>query len=171
MKQFLSFPETLKRSYIFGVGIDLANTYRFPPLLLRYGSRFLDRVYHPNEIVIIKNLISETKYENAENYMASRWAVKEACHKALSSAKIRLLFPSIEVVSHTDTSPTLVFMKDAHEKLASMGLQIGASEKTLDKSLTTIQPHLSLSHDDGIAGAICIFTVESPAKRIKHELL
>mgnify|MGYP001391515938 FL=1 len=62
---------------IVGVGIDLINIQRIQKVLDRFGSRFEDRVFSPEEINR-----SRRKYDKASSY-AKRWAAKEACSKAL----------------------------------------------------------------------------------------
>ena len=149
MSRTLSPPEILRSASILGVGIDVCNTHRFPRLLKLYGDRFLERVYHPNEIVTIRKLMNE-RSGKLEQFLASRWAVKEACHKALSSKHLRLLFPSIEFVS--SSSPSLRYMPDAIDKLSSVGLAVDGKRD----GLSAISTHVSISHDDGIAAAIVV---------------
>jgi holo-[acyl-carrier protein] synthase len=151
MKRAIEIPDILKTSpSVLGVGIDVCNTHRLPALLNHYGDRFLRRVYHPNEIAAIRKLAYEDSSKLGQ-YLASRWAVKEACHKALSSRSLRLLFPSIEVVPSIG-APTIHFMPDAVENLAKAGLGVD----TQQAGLIGISTHVSISHDDGIAAAIVV---------------
>ena len=62
---------------IVDVGIDLINIERIEKVLDRFGSRFENRVFTPEEITR-----SRKKYDKASSF-AKRWAAKEACSKAL----------------------------------------------------------------------------------------
>jgi phosphopantetheine--protein transferase-like protein len=78
---------------IAGVGVDVASVARVSRLYERFGERFLRRAYAPNEILAVKKLPAGA----VGPFLASRWAVKEALHKAIGGAA-RLDFAEIEVV-------------------------------------------------------------------------
>lgn len=100
-------PERTKPpTVMYGVGIDLAYIPRFQRILTKYGNRFLKRAFHPAEIEQFQKLAtapspaptSSVPTINARQcqFIASRWAVKEATVKA---AGCRLLFPEILLYS------------------------------------------------------------------------
>ena len=64
---------------ILGIGTDLANTERIANTLERFGDRFRNRGFTPEE----QNK-AERRADTAGTY-AKRWAAKEACSKALGT--------------------------------------------------------------------------------------
>lgn len=64
---------------ILGIGADLANIDRIAATLARFGDRFRDRVFTPEE-----QRKAERRRDVAGTY-AKRWAAKEACSKALGT--------------------------------------------------------------------------------------
>lgn len=64
---------------IIGIGTDLIDIRRIEKTLKRFGDRFKDRVYHPDEIKKV-----ERRAFHANGY-AMRYAAKEAAAKALGT--------------------------------------------------------------------------------------
>lgn len=64
---------------ILGIGTDLANIERIERTLTRFGDRFRNRVFTPEE-----QSRAERRPHPAATY-AKRWAAKEACSKALGT--------------------------------------------------------------------------------------
>ncbi|MGY9041929.1 MAG: holo-ACP synthase, partial [Alphaproteobacteria bacterium] len=64
---------------IVGTGIDLIDIRRIEKTLDRFGKRFIERIFTDNEVQR-----SENKLKRVESY-AKRFAVKEACSKALGT--------------------------------------------------------------------------------------
>lgn len=125
---------------IRGIGVDIAATGRVLRLYERYGQRFLAKAYHPSEVRALAALPAAS----VGPFLASRWAAKEALHKALGTK--RLLFPDIEVQrsgsgsgSGTRSSnsaggpPRLLLHGAAGDYLRAQGLAL----------------HLTLSHEQG----------------------
>ena len=92
----------VRSSRVLGMGVDVVNVARVGAVFQRFEGRFLRRAYHPEEIQDFQRLgrvrrceeENTTKISNEQLYfLASRWAVKEACHKALSCW--RLPFPDL----------------------------------------------------------------------------
>jgi holo-[acyl-carrier protein] synthase len=66
---------------IFGIGIDLVKISRMQKILEQsYKQRFLTKVLHPRELEHFKDITNE---EYQAQYLASRWAAKEATIKAI----------------------------------------------------------------------------------------
>ena len=84
---------------IYGIGVDIVSISRIKRLHERYGDRFLKKAYHQEEIEIFQNC--KQHCVNKYDYLASRWAAKEAVQKAISSP--RILFPEIFVTSSDDS--------------------------------------------------------------------
>ena len=64
---------------ILGIGTDLANIERIAATLDRFGDRFRNRVFTPEE-----QARAARRRDEAGTY-AKRWAAKEACSKALGT--------------------------------------------------------------------------------------
>ena len=64
---------------IVGTGIDIAEVPRIAASIERFGRRFLERVFTPDEI-----RYCESKANKAERY-AGRFAAKEAAMKAIGT--------------------------------------------------------------------------------------
>ncbi len=64
---------------IVGTGIDIAEVHRIAATIERFGRRFLERVFTPDEI-----RYCESKANKAERY-AGRFAAKEAAMKAIGT--------------------------------------------------------------------------------------
>jgi len=64
---------------ILGVGTDLANIDRIAGTLARFGDRFRNRVFMPEELAR-----AARRGDDPATY-AKRWAAKEACSKALGT--------------------------------------------------------------------------------------
>ena len=64
---------------ILGIGTDLANIERIANTLERFGDRFRNRVFTPEE-----QDKAERRADTVGTY-AKRWAAKEACSKALGT--------------------------------------------------------------------------------------
>jgi len=111
---------------IVGTGVDIADTARIAASIERFGRRFTERVFTPNEIQYC-----ESKANKAERY-AARFAAKEAAMKALGTGWRRgVTFRDIEVRRTPGGRPTVVFTRVAEEVFR----QLGAT-----------RAHLSISH-------------------------
>jgi holo-[acyl-carrier protein] synthase len=64
---------------ILGIGTDLANIDRIARTLDRFGDRFRNRVFTPEE------QRKADRRQDAPATFAKRWAAKEACSKALGT--------------------------------------------------------------------------------------
>ena len=62
---------------IVGIGIDIIEVSRVRGVLERHGDRFLRRIYSPEEIESVRG--------NRDQYLAARFAAKEAAFKALGT--------------------------------------------------------------------------------------
>lgn len=71
---------------ILGIGIDLVQNSRIRTYIHRnYSERFLRKVLHDHELLYFANFsIERQKVE----YLASRWAVKEALNKAIGRKEL-----------------------------------------------------------------------------------
>lgn len=87
---------------IVGVGNDLVHIPRIARVLKRFNERFLQRVLHESEIQVYHSRAKGNEARGIE-YLASRWAIKEASYKVLSGQTgVRVQFPDI-VSSHLES--------------------------------------------------------------------
>lgn len=107
---------------IIGVGHDLVDIRRIDAALSRHGSRFLDRVFTPDE-----QSYAITYSAHRERYvgiLAKRFAAKEAASKALGTGfRGGMSFRDIEVFSHENGQPNLRFLGAARQCLMSLTAQ------------------------------------------------
>lgn len=122
---------------IVGLGTDLIGLARIADVWRRQGQRFLDRVYTADE----QRYALELK-DPAER-LASRWAAKEACMKALGTGWAKgVTFAQIALLPGAERgAPRLTL---AGEALA-VAQRLGATRW-----------HCSVSHSDGMAIAVVI---------------
>ena len=121
-----------------GVGVDVCQVSRIARVHARFGDRFLRRAFHPAEAARFTALLARGPPAAAHAFLASRWAAKEALHKALRTT--RLLFPDVEVASGGGGAPAFVFHGAARDALRARGLDV----------------HLSLSHEADFAVAFVL---------------
>jgi holo-[acyl-carrier protein] synthase len=123
---------------IFSVGVDTIEPDRIKKTISEYGDRFVNRIFHPDEVAYCKS-----SAKSAEHF-AARFAAKEAFSKALGTG-IRGGFRWREVVirRHFSGKPYLVLE----------GSMVGLAERIVGKAY---QLHLSLSHSQIYADAVVI---------------
>ena len=112
---------------ILGIGVDICNVHRLSRLRLKYGARFLDRVFTP---------VEQQRCGNGpacdERY-AARFAAKEAFMKAIGTGWGReLTFLEIEVATEDTGRPVLSVSGGARELADRAGVS---------------NIHISLSHE------------------------
>ncbi|HZP23251.1 MAG TPA: holo-[acyl-carrier-protein] synthase [Terriglobales bacterium] len=111
---------------IVGTGIDIAEVSRIAQSIERFGRRFLERVFTPDEI-----RYCESKANKAERY-AGRFAAKEAAMKAIGTGWNRgVTWHDVEVQRLPGSRPTIVF----HNKAAEFFHKLGGR-----------RAHLSITH-------------------------
>ena len=123
---------------IYGVGIDLVQVPRIAAVLARYGDRFLNRVFTPQEIAYCARRPKWTA-----SALALRFAAKEAFSKALGVGLRRggIRWREVEVVPDPRGKPELFVSGRAAQLCAEAGI-------------TGL--HLSLTDEDDRAMAVVI---------------
>lgn len=116
--------------------MDICHIPRIARVLDRYGHRFMTKALAPGEAAYLATLPPPRR----ATYVASRWAAKEALHKALRAP--RLLFPDMEVGHGPAGAPCFALHGAAAAHFAAHALA----------------PHLSLSHDGEYAIAFVTLT-------------
>jgi len=119
---------------VVGLGIDMIEVGRVGRTVERHGDRFLNRIFHPREL--------EQNRGDRVQYLAARFAVKEALFKALGTgwaAGVRWV--DVEVQNLESGQPILLLHGRAAERAKRMGA---------DRSYVTI------THTSGHAAAVVI---------------
>jgi holo-[acyl-carrier protein] synthase len=125
---------------IVGTGIDIAEVDRIANSIQRFGRRFLERVFTPDEI-----LYCESKANKVERY-AARFAAKEAAMKAIGTGwNYGVAWRDVEVRRAPRGRPTIEF----HNKAGEFFRRIGAA-----------RAHLSITHTKDSAMAQVILESE-----------
>jgi holo-[acyl-carrier protein] synthase len=122
---------------IFGIGVDLVKVARIAAALERYGDRFVQRIFTPQEIDHCQG-----KARTA-SMLAMRFAAKEAFSKALGVGLRRdgIRWREVEVVPNSRGKPELVITGRAAELCAEAGI---------------INMHLTLTDENDQALAVVV---------------
>ncbi len=100
---------------ILGIGSDFSDTRRIAQSIERYGDRFLDRVFTPEE-----RAKADARTRRAETY-AKRFAAKEACSKALGTGlSLGVFWRDMGVVNLPSGAPTMRLTGGAAVRLAQI---------------------------------------------------
>jgi holo-[acyl-carrier protein] synthase len=113
-------------------GIDLIEIARIRAALERYGERFLQRVFTPEEIA---------ESRGRAEALAVRFAAKEATVKALGTGIGPVSWREVETRHHPSGEPYLILHGRAEQVARTLGLNEWA---------------VSLTHSEEIAAAIVV---------------
>jgi len=128
---------------IIGTGEDTVDIRRIQSTLDRFGDRFIERAFTPEEQA--KAAKRKGMHEPAST-LAKRFAAKEACSKALGTGFSHGVFmKSIGVVNAPSGQPSLLLQDGAAERL-----------KFLTPDGTEVRMHLTLSDEYPYARAFVI---------------
>ena len=94
-------------------GIDLIEIERVRSLLERYGARFLERVFTPQEVTELGENVAS---------LAGRFAAKEAVAKALGTGIGAVAWREIEILRGPQREPVLHLHGAAAELAQALGL-------------------------------------------------
>lgn len=101
---------------ILGIGSDLANIERIEATLARYGARFRDRVFTPEE-----QRKADSRPRAVAATYAKRWAAKEACSKALGTGlRMGISWKDMAVTNLPTGQPVMHVTGWAAARLAEM---------------------------------------------------
>jgi holo-[acyl-carrier protein] synthase len=129
---------------ILGLGIDIIEVPRIATTIERHGSRFLEKVFLPSEL-----LWYERKRSAAVEDLAGRFAAKEAMMKALGTGWRRgVQFRQIEVLNERSGKPTI--------RLSGRTLEVA-------EALGVEGIHVSISHERTHAVAVVVLEGASDA--------
>lgn len=126
----------MMKKMILGIGTDLAEVDRIEQSIVKFGERFLTRVYTQRE-----RQYSLRKKNSAERF-AARFAAKEAGMKAIGTGWRRgVTWQDFEVVNERSGRPTL---------------QLSGAAAEIATTLGVIRISLSMTHTANVAMAVVI---------------
>lgn len=103
---------------VVGIGIDLVKVSRIRSVLERHGQRFVDRILHPNELLIYQD------HSQPLAYFAKRYAAKEALSKALGTGIAKgVNFNEIETQLNELGRPHLILHGTTLDKADELGVK------------------------------------------------
>lgn len=103
---------------IVGIGIDLVKVSRIQSVLERHGQRFVERILHPNELVVYQ------KHSHPVAYFSKRYAAKEALSKALGTGIAKgVNFNEIETQLDEAGKPHLILHDTTLDKANELGVK------------------------------------------------
>ncbi len=123
---------------IFGLGTDIVRVSRIARILAnsKLEARFCRKVLHPNEL---EQYAAYPSLQRKAEFVATRWAAKEACVKA--SGITSLIFPGICIERGKGGRPGIRWEGDNEQKIGLLGVA---------------RTHVSLSHEEEYAVASVI---------------
>jgi len=118
---------------IIGIGTDLIDIRRIEKTLEKFGQRFIDRVYAPEEVAKVE------KRAHVANGYAMRYAAKEAASKALGTGfRDGVFWRDLVNDNLPSGKPTLTLRAGAKQRLDS--LTPPGMQAQIDISLTDEYP-------------------------------
>lgn len=108
---------------IFGIGVDLCEISRIEHSYQKFADKFAQKILTENEFTQFKQR-SSTNQSSAAQFLASRFAAKEAAVKALGTGFTQGIgFHSIEISNQTSGQPELSFYDNALKIVQSKGIK------------------------------------------------
>lgn len=96
------------------IGVDLCDNQRIAKIYQKFADKFLSRILTQSEIQEFKSL----EKHNAINFLATRYAAKEAIAKLLGTGiGIELSFQDLEILPIINSAPLIKFSSRAQELL------------------------------------------------------
>ncbi|OIP42949.1 holo-[acyl-carrier-protein] synthase [Candidatus Desantisbacteria bacterium CG2_30_40_21] len=123
---------------VCGIGTDVVEILRIKKSCLRFGRRFLERVFTPNEIKYCQG--KKRSYE----HLAARFAAKEAVLKAFGVGWPIISLKNIEIVNDPITG--------------SPEIQLYGRAKYVADSIQAHTIFITLSHSEHFATAFAVAT-------------
>ncbi len=95
------------------LGIDIIEIERVKKNIIKYGDKFLSRIYTENEIAYCKN-----KKKNMYESFAGKFAAKEAIYKCINNSENILSFKDIEIIKEEkNNKPKVIIHNENYKKL------------------------------------------------------
>ena len=99
---------------ILRTGVDLIEIDRVEEVVRRHGSRYLDRIYTPAE---------QSQSRQNTQFLAGRFAAKEAVAKALGTGIGDVGWLDIEILGDEQNAPLLNLVGAAKKRAGELGLE------------------------------------------------
>lgn len=124
---------------VVGVGLDLVEIARVERMIASLGDRMFDRLFSAGEAAYIRGRPLPAQHA------AVRLAAKEAAFKALAGNELarRISWRDVEVVSDSRGIPSI---------------RLHGAAEVRAKELAVTRIHVSLSHTQGMAGAVVVLS-------------
>ena len=101
---------------IYGIGTDLIKKARIAKMFARYSSKFATRILSISELVIFK------QHKQPLDYLAKRFAAKEALVKALGTGfREQVYFKNISILSDNLGKPIIEFSGQTQQYVNTLG--------------------------------------------------
>ncbi len=122
---------------IFGIGNDLCDCERIASIYEKHGLHFLKNVLTPKEL----DLMASFKFP--AEFIAGRWAAKEAFAKALGTGIMtsQCTFLDIEILPDDKGKPFITLLNNAKAAAERLGIS---------------RIHVSISHERNMAAAVVL---------------
>ena len=121
---------------IYGIGADITSISRIEKIILKYGKRFLARIYSDEEIE--KGL----KRKDNASFFAGRFAAREAFLKALGKGMMQdISMKEISISNNENGKPFF---------------NLSPHIETILEKRKILGVHLTISHDSDIAHAVVV---------------
>ena len=114
------------------IGTDIIEIHRIRESIERFGDRFLNRVYTPEELRI---------FNNRAHSLAAGFAGKEAVMKVLGTGNLGVAWREIEILHHRTGKPYVKLSARAEAEAEKLGI---------------VEMDISLSHSHVYATAVAI---------------
>ena len=135
------------RATLWGVGTDLCDIARVAQAWQRHGMRFARRILGPGEQAVFAQRLARST-ARGHQYLATRFAAKEACAKALGlGLRMPMTWRSCEILNAPDGRPRPLLHAALATWCEARGLQL----------------HVSLSDERGHALAFAVAERVGPA--------
>jgi holo-[acyl-carrier protein] synthase len=117
---------------IFGIGHDIVENVRIKRLLEQYGDNFSNKILSTNELLIF------AQHKSKINYLAKRFAAKEAFAKACSTGiRNPIIFKNISILNDGLGKPVFQFSEDLQKWLSSHNISKHYISLSDEKSLSS----------------------------------
>lgn len=121
---------------ILGIGVDVVDVERIRRVLLRWQSKFMERVLTPSESEYC------SRHTDVSPFVAARIAAKESLFKAIGTGLIRgMAWHQVEVKRDRRGNPELELHGETKERIEQLGAK---------------RIHVSMSHSEHVAQAVVI---------------
>lgn len=110
---------------IIGIGTDIVQIPRIEKMLNRFGNKFLLKILHPKEYQKIKTIHPDLQ----SNYVARRFAAKEAISKAIGTGiALGLRFKDIAIINDDLGKPIVYFEEGLITKIGIYQIDVSLSD-------------------------------------------